>query len=265
MLELPEVSSAAPDCVETQVETYNRDGYVVIRNVFTAVEMQELDRESARLFADAEGRISPQNLRCRFMPHHETGEQLFEVFDPVNDISPVCEQFSLDPRITRVIEAIYGEPACLFKEKLIFKPPGATGYQLHQDIPLWWKDFPGTFLSVLIPVDPSSEENGCTEVFTGYHHDFLCSTPQDYMLPDSAVDAARRIPLILEPGDIAIFHGLTPHRSGPNRSSRMRRAFYVSFNAQSDGGDQHQQHYDQFHQFLKARRPADEQNAMFFR
>jgi len=265
MLEFADVSPAAPDRVETLAETYNRDGYVVIRNLFTAVEMQELDRESARLFADVEGRVSPQNLRCRYMPHHETGEQLFEVFDPVNDISPVCERFSLDLRITRVIEAIYGEPACLFKEKLIFKPPGATGYQLHQDIPLWWKGFPRTFLSVLIPIDPSSEKNGCTEVFTNYHHDFLCTTPQDYMLPDTAVDVSRRVPLILEPGDVAIFHGLTPHRSGPNRSSRMRRAFYVSFNAQSDGGDQHQLHYEQFHQFLKARRPADEQAGMFFR
>ena len=172
------------------------------------------------------------------MAHVETGEKLFEVFDPVNDISPVCERFTNDPRLLkRMVESIYGEPACLFKEKLIFKPPGALGYNLHQDIPRTWAGFPRTFLTVLIPIDRSTQENGCTEIFSGYHHEFMAppDRPDLYMLPADSVDPARRVRLVLEPGDVAIFHGLTPHRSDPNRSSEMRRVFYVSYNARSDG------------------------------
>ena len=66
------------------------------------------------------------------------------------------------------------------------------------------------------------------------------------MLPDDAVDSGRRTSLVLEPGDIAVFHGLTPHRSDPNRSSQMRRVLYVSYNAKSDGGDQRESHYAEF-------------------
>ncbi|WP_010584545.1 phytanoyl-CoA dioxygenase family protein [Schlesneria paludicola] len=257
------------DDVETlkdeQRRNYQTHGFLVLRNVFDTTEIQSLLEESNRLLNERGDLISPQNLRCRYMAHHETGEQLFEVFDPVNDISSICQRFSLHPRILSAVEALYGEPACLFKEKLIFKPPGALGYQLHQDIPLAWKDFPRTFLTVLIPIDPSSEENGCTEVFSGYHNDFLTNDASLYMLPDSVVDANRCTALVLNPGDIAIFHGLTPHRSAPNRSSQMRRVLYVSYNARSDGGDQRDAHYAEFRERIRSHRQQMTSEPVFFK
>ena len=56
--------------------------------------------------------------------------------------------------------------------------------------------------------------------------------------------------LDLAPGDIALFGGFTPHRSGPNRSDRWRRQLYLSYNASREGGDQRNGHYRQFHQWL---------------
>jgi ectoine hydroxylase-related dioxygenase (phytanoyl-CoA dioxygenase family) len=248
-----------------QMRDFDQQGFLVLKSVFDADEMRQLLVESERLLTERLDLISPNNLRCRYMAHHETGEPLFEVFDPVNDISSLCERFCEDRRIVAAVESIYGEPACLFKEKLIFKPPGALGYKLHQDIPRAWKGFPSTFLTVLIPIDASSEENGCTEVFSGYHTDFLSDDDATYMLPDDAVDAARRTPLVLAPGDIALFHGLTPHRSAPNRSNQMRRVFYVSYNARSDGGDQRDAHYAEFHERLKQRPGLDSKQPPFFR
>ena len=244
---------------------YDKHGFLVLRNVFDRDEMHGLLDESNRLLSDCADLINQRNLRCRYMPHHLTGESLFEVFDPVNDLSPVCESFSKDQRILSVLESLYGEPACLFKDKLIFKPPGALGYQLHQDIPLAWKGFPSSFLTVLIPIDASSEENGCTEVFSGYHGDFLSRNPSDYMLPDDAVDTSRRTPLVLNPGDIAIFHGLTPHRSDPNRSNRMRRVLYVSYNALSDGGDQRESHYAEFRERIREHRQSTLSEPVYFK
>ena len=209
---------------DRRLAQYRRDGFVVLRHCFHPAEMMALQRESERLLRDCADLIHPRNLRCRFMPHHESGELLFEVFDPVNDLSPACEQFCRDRRVLDVVEAIYGEPACLFKDKLIFKPPGATGYRLHQDIPLGWEGFPQSFVTVLIPIDASSTGNGCTEVFGGYHSEHLPSDPREYMLPNDLVDETRRVNLELEPGDIAVFHGLTPHRSAPPRTDRAQCA-----------------------------------------
>ncbi len=244
---------------------FERDGFVTLRSVFSAAEIADLVAETDALLVDSDSRISQFNLRCRYMPHWQSGELLFEVFDPINEIAPRCEQMTRDRRIVGLIESIYGEPCCLFKEKFIFKPAGATGYKLHQDIPFGWVGFPRTFLTVLVAIDPSSPENGCTEVFSGYHHSFLSNALETYMLPDEMVDNSRRTFLALEPGDVAIFHGLTPHRSEPNRSDRMRRSFYISYNAASDGGDQRTAHYAEFHQRMRGRRPVEEQPLVFFR
>lgn len=236
-----------------QLAQYWRDGFVVVKGLFSADEIAALRHETDRLLTERQDLISPQNLRCRYMPHYSTGEQLFEVFDPVNDVSPVCEQFAKHPRILAAMESIYEEPAFLFKEKLIFKPAGALGYKLHQDIPLYWKGFPRSFVTILIPIDQTTQQNGCTEVFSGYHGDFLSDSPEVYMLPDDSVDPARRTWLELDPGDVAIFHGLTPHRSEPNKSSTMRRSFYVSYNKASEGGDQRAGHYAQFQEKMQKR------------
>lgn len=262
MARSPEVS---PALTQQGLRDYHRHGFVVLRQIFNSDEMSELLNESDRLLTDYRHLINPANLRCRYMPHHQTGEPLFEVFDPVNDLSPVCERFTSDPRILAAVETIYGEAPRLFKEKLIFKPPGAMGYCLHQDIPYSWAGFPRSFLTVVIPIDPSTKANGCTELFSGYHDDFLCKDSSVYMLSSDLVDPARRTYLSLRPGDIAIFHGLTPHRSEPNRSHQMRRVLYVSYNAASDGGDQRADHYAEFHEMMRKRPRTDGSTPLFFR
>ena len=167
------------------------------------------------------------------------------------DLSDACERAARDPRLLDIVSALYGEPACLFKDKLIFKEPGSLGYNLHQDY-ISWKSFPTSFLTVILAIDAADASNGATEVFSGYHAQG-CLTPRDgnyHQLPDDAVDLSKGVVLDLGPGDVAIFSGYTPHRSGPNRSAHSRRLLYLSYNAPSDGGEQRAQHYSEFRGWL---------------
>jgi ectoine hydroxylase-related dioxygenase (phytanoyl-CoA dioxygenase family) len=159
-----------------------------------------------------------------------------------------------------------GERAHLFKDKLIYKPPGAKGYDLHQDIPANWPSFPQTFHTVLIPIDPMTTDNGCTVVYPGVHHRGFLALPgtSGYPLPDECVREADQVPLQLPPGDIAIFGGLVPHRSGPNHSNGPRRALYLSYNAATDGGQMRDRHYREFHTWMRQRQPADAQAELSF-
>ena len=161
-----------------------------------------------------------KNLRCRWQNNVFTGECTFETFDPVIDLSPACERLARAPPAARPARDLYGEPACLFKDKLIYKPPGVKGYGLHQD---WiaWDGFPRSFLTVLVPFDPADRDNGCTVVYPGYHRGGPL-TPQDgqyHELPADTVDESKAVPLVLAPGDVAVFGGFTPHRSDPNVSA----------------------------------------------
>ncbi len=246
-------------------ERYARDGFVTLGGVFSPDEMAALAREAERLWQRAD-LIDSDNIRCRWQNHCETGECRFDCFDPVIDLSPAFAKLARDERILGAVSGLYEQPACLFKDKLIFKPPGAVGYGLHQDY-ISWDSFPESFVTVIVAIDPSGADNGATEVFPGYHQ-FGCLSARDGMyheLTEAQVDLSKGVTLDLEPGDIAIFSGFTPHRSGPNRSGRWRRVAYLSYNAASDGGEQRDRHYSEFKTWLMERYAEYGKTNVFFR
>jgi 2-aminoethylphosphonate dioxygenase len=246
-------ATLAPVLTPEQLHHYQDQGYLVLRQVFSPFEIAAVVLE-AEVLLGRRDLIHTDNIRCRWQPHVVTNECLFETFDPVIDIGPVCARLAHDERILDVLECISGETAYLFKDKLIFKPPGAKGYDLHQDY-IGWKDFPRSFVTVLVAIDSADRSNGCTEVFPGYHQrGYLSPEDGDYHpLPEETVADGVCVPLELQPGDIAVFGAFTPHRSAPNRSDQWRRQLYLSYNAASDGGDRRTAHYREFHDWLKVK------------
>jgi hypothetical protein len=250
---------------EPLVHSYERDGFLALRGVFQRAEIARVADEADRLLGRSD-LIDPSNLRCRFKPGEGGGAYLFETFDPVVDIAPRSAELAADARIAAVLAAIYGDAARLFKDKLIFKPPGAVGYGLHQDY-VAWPHFPRSFISVLVPIDATDLANGCTEVFPGYHRQG-CLSPEDgeyHGVDPALVDEDRVVALELEPGDLALFGCFTPHRSGPNRSDRWRRQLYLSYNARGDGGELRATHYRFFHDYLTRKNVAGGKTDGYFR
>jgi ectoine hydroxylase-related dioxygenase (phytanoyl-CoA dioxygenase family) len=249
----------------TQVTKYRTDGFLVVRRVFSPDTIAALDAEAIRLHQRLD-LINQDNIRCRWQNDADTGACRFDCFDPVIDLSPLSASTARDPRLLDLVSALYGEPACLFKDKLIFKSPGTSGYKLHQDY-ISWPSFPTSFLTVIVAIDPADAESGATEVFAGYHRGGYLS-PRDgqyHQLAEDSIDPATGVVLELAPGDIGIFSGFTPHRSGPNRSAHWRRLLYLSYNALSDGGEHRDQHYAEFRGWLQDRYADYGKTATFFR
>lgn len=251
--------AAAPSRGELSAELvaqYDRDGFLILRDVFGADEIASLAAE-AEMLAERRELIDVRNIRCRWSDHVETKVCTFDCFDPVIDVGPVSRYFAYDERILGPLRSLYRDEAHLFKDKLIFKRPGLKGYALHQDY-IGWPEFPESFLTVIVAIDATGAANGATEVFPGYHRQGSLS-PRDgeyHELPLTAIDEATGVLLELAPGDVAIFSGFTPHRSAPNRSNAWRRQLYLSYNAGRDGGEQRAAHYRQFHEWL-ARKYAE--------
>jgi ectoine hydroxylase-related dioxygenase (phytanoyl-CoA dioxygenase family) len=258
-------AAGQPALSREQRQHYDEEGYIILRGVFTAEEIREARDEAERLRQERAELISLHNLRCRFMPHQETGESLFETFDPAIDIAPVCARFAADRRILDVLRAIYDDEPCLFKDKLIYKLPGARGYGLHQDHPNW-PGFPKSFVTVVIAYDLFDRHNGATEVFPRYHRQgSLSSDTQSYReLSFDLIDEKSGVPLELQPGDVAIFGCYVPHRSGPNRTDVCRRGLFLSYNAAAEGGPQRDKHYREFHERLRAAHAAQGRADVYF-
>ncbi len=155
--------SAVPAVDESALTQYRADGYAIVKHVFSPGEMAALSEEANRLFALGD-LIDVDNLRCRWQNHVETSECRFDCFDPIIDLSDAFERAARDERLFDIVASLYGEPACLFKDKLIYKPPGATGYGLHQDY-ISWPSFPRSFVTLLMPIDPANDDNGDSRFF----------------------------------------------------------------------------------------------------
>jgi ectoine hydroxylase-related dioxygenase (phytanoyl-CoA dioxygenase family) len=250
---------------DAQISFYHEEGYLVLRNVFTADDILRLAADVDRVCRERTDLIDLHNMRVRFKPHQETNRLVFEVFDPISDLSPSARAITRDRRILDRLHNLYGEPAEVFKDKFIYKSSGVIGATLHQD---WiaWPGFPESFLTVLVAIDPFTADSGATEVFPRCHNEGYLSA-RDGQFHAVELDALQTepVPLLLEPGDIAIFGCFTPHRASPNTSGMARRGYFISYNARSDGGDQHARHYREYHDWILAKTPEEKRFLLFFR
>lgn len=211
------------------VTTYRERGYAGVRGRFSPGDVATWHRECQRLWDLVTAR--PDDPRVQFR-NHTSGERIADRIDPLLDVSPLFLELSVDPRMVEPVGAVLGGPATIMKAKLITKRPGTHGYGLHQDYPYWASlGIPAdAMLSVMVAVDAASPDNGALEVWPGLHHARLPAPPDDlYDVDESQLDLDAGELVSLDAGDLLLFHSLVPHRSGPNRSSRPRRAVFLTY------------------------------------
>jgi hypothetical protein len=138
-------------------------------------------------------------------------------------------------RVMDLLAELAGEPVVLFKDKINFKLPGGAGFAPHQDAPAYVDFGVEHHLTVLLPVDAFTPDNGCLELA----HDacarvFLAQRP-DGTLADGVIEQYALAPVLAEAGDAIVFDAWVPHRSGPNRTAGPRRSYYLTYNPTSAG------------------------------
>lgn len=144
-------------------------------------------------------------------------------------------------KINDVVSQLFREPAVLFKEKINFKMPGGGGFAAHQDSPAYI-GMANSHISVMLAIDAATPENGCLEVCPGiWVKDQVPLTPSGVITAEAEA-GMQFLPVQCSPGDVLLFSGYLPHRSGPNRTDKSRRAMFITYNPSSDGTF-HEQYY----------------------
>ena len=158
--------------------------------------------------------------------------------------------------IPLILSKLLGNPWFLYKEKLNFKPPSGKGFAPHLDSPSLRSvasnpSDPSTFITVCLPIDKMTKHNGSLEVIKGLHSDknhYPLIPPSDDN-PDGGgrageIDINQSIAekrdltwelLECNSGEIIIFNGFVPHRSGTNFSAFDRRAIFLTYNPAEEG------------------------------
>jgi hypothetical protein len=223
-----------------QLRCYDADGFLVLPGYFDAQAVEELTEAAGEVLA----RVGPLVRGNPRVQVDRLGDQVgVRQAWPVIDLSETMARFAADERVVGLFRDLFGgEVPVLFEDKLNFKHPEVgTQFPMHQDFS-YWHAYSPRLTSAMIYLDVATEENGCLEVVPGWHQRGLLERTEmdvgpamDHHVPAEVLDPtlARRVPG--EPGTLILFSCMTPHRSGPNRSDRSRRALILTYNPKTDG------------------------------
>ena len=240
------------------LEDYRRHGYAVVRGVFAPAEIAELAAAFDRLHAEALAhgrsyRHGNQLFRLGRDPALGTVVRLVQ-WPSYRDA--VLDRFRLDRRLYEIVSPLIGRDLKQIINQMHWKPPGATSaeFAYHQDIRFRrprtaYREPRTAYVQTGIAVDAHRLDNGAMtfcpeshrldELALGTAGPILDSAMAAEDLVRVGLDPARVEPLLLEPGDVALWNLFTVHGSGPNRSTTDRRLYingYVAA-AQCDRGE----------------------------
>lgn len=255
-----------------QRASFDRDGYLVIEDLIDPATYLDplVDEYEERMDAltrqlVAEGAIAQTYKGLPFgqrlsRVYVETGRVFSQWFDfslPFRNVQletpchfgPAVFGILRHPDLLDVAESligpeVYSNPIqhvrLLSPERYTPRDP-ATGQSLmgatpwHQDAGVVLPEADETeMLTVWIPIQDATEENGCLQVVPRNRDAGLlqhCWTPGGNLrVPEALFDADRAVPLPMRRGSALFMHRETPHRSLPNLSDDVRWSMDLRYN-----------------------------------
>ena len=217
---------------DSQLKDFERDGFLVIRSFYDAHEMKNI-----RLWIDELcGRMDEKSLLMFYLEESllNKSQKILSRIEQFVEYHEKIRNVVYAPKLIDGVSQLIGDDAVLFKEKVNFKLSGGGGFKPHQDIQPGWDEYAPYFLSVLITVDVSTEENGCLELAAGHHKCGMIGRKWQPLEGDELKGITfKKYPM--SPGDVAFFDCFVPHRSEPNLTSVQRRNLYLTYNRKCDG------------------------------
>ena len=134
------------------------------------------------------------------------------------------------PEIGTLVRGLLGPTVDCFLSQFIFKNPGAWGQPWHQDA-FYFPFDRGPQVGLWLAITETTLENGPLHVLRGSHVE-----PVHKHVPDRRTGALygyveivdhgmeRAEPVLMQPGDLLVFHSHLMHRSTDNQSQRHRAA-----------------------------------------
>ena len=215
---------------------YDRDGYTVVRPFLSDAELAELSSNLDRYIREVVPQLPPSDAFYDDVIRPETLRQLHRMSQDA-----WFEAYRTHPKWVALAESLVGEKCVAFEPEWFNKPPLSTkGTPPHQDN-YYFCYQPCHVVTIWLALDPVDDENACVRYVPGSHR--LPTRPHarggvlgfSQQISDyGPADAAREVPIHLQPGDAMAHHGNTIHLAGANRSAtRHRRAFAMVFRGES--------------------------------
>jgi hypothetical protein len=203
-----EATSSGPRLTAAQVEAFNRDGFLILRQALARSEVEPLRAAAEGLFAAAAGEwiSAPEKLHPDLQAYAH-GPFVQGVIGELNGPSEVLLGFLYRKQCTSPVPKLW-----------------------HQDA-VYWDMSDARVMAMFTPVTPVNERNGAILVIPGSHRigRLFHRAASNYNLVCD-VSAFREPQVVtLEPGDVMLIHSFTLHCSPANPSPEPRINFGLHF------------------------------------
>jgi ectoine hydroxylase-related dioxygenase (phytanoyl-CoA dioxygenase family) len=211
---------------------YETEGYFVLEKALSD-EQLELLRGGAQYSIDKldasfdEAGVDRIGINAR-------GKRYFSAM--IYQDRPELRQFLYSDLMAQICRATLGEDAYLFWEQYVIKGTDAdSSFAWHQDSGYVHEDHE-PYLTCWIALDDVTEENGAV-----YLLPYSRSGIKSYVkhIPDPAVGdrvayfgSDPGVPMTGPAGTIVVFSSVVLHRSGPNLTDRLRRAYLAQYSGE---------------------------------
>jgi ectoine hydroxylase-related dioxygenase (phytanoyl-CoA dioxygenase family) len=219
---------------------YKEDGFFILENVIPVNELETVRNKCVELIRQQDREMD--RLGTNILNLSKRNSRYF-VFLAFRD-HPELGKFIFSDLMAEICKATIGDEAYLFWEQFVVKgtdPKGAE-FTWHQDS--GYVDHTHKYyVNAWVPLDDVNEENG-TVYLLPYGLAGTKEKVEHKPVPDSNdrvgyFGPEKGIPANCPAGSIVVFSSTTFHRSGANKTDKLRRAYAIQFSPEpifeSDG------------------------------
>ena len=223
-------TQTCPTDVQGQAEFFKREGFVILRSVFSAAEIKELHDELDRI---ANSYKTLPRIREGFglEPVQDPNRKLptFRKIGGISDYSQAFNRALKHKRIIDVLHAVFGNTISMYRDVVMMKA-ARVGREKpwHQDS-VYWPYKPMNMASAMTALDDAEPENGCMQVIARTHHLEVQHYGEELQINLTPEQQKQTVYVPLKAGDTLIFHSLLLHGSEPNTSDKDRRVLINSY------------------------------------
>ena len=210
---------------DDQINLFDSDGYLVVENAFDNSLISEIIRNidpyefnvTEALKGLDEGKFFISRAEeITFTTHLVTQSDELKEFSKHEVFSSLCKD-------------LIGNDVRLYWDQAVYKKPGTLDeFPWHQDNGYTFVE-PQAYLTCWVALTDTDEFNGCPWIMPGLHKQGTLHHETTDLGFEINLDSSKAVPVPLKAGSIAVFSSLTPHRTGPNTSENIRKAYILQY------------------------------------
>lgn len=209
---------------------YRHVGHLTVPGVFDARQTNAVI-EDIQLWGEAFLAELPPSQRAWYLDSGVTARSVLRKLDNPHHHREVVRELARTPALVSLVESLIGPGVSVCFSQIFFKPPEGGGPKpAHQDNFYFGPNHPEGVVTAWIALDDATLENGCLYFGEGtqhgpvYPHVAPPDEPFNLQLTPEILGRQPMSPAPVMRGGVSFHHGNTFHQSGPNRSTRWRRA-----------------------------------------